>query len=358
MNWPTCPGCRFRWRVETIRKLAVALRVPTSTLLPHCEDGEDAFPDVAEAWEPVRRALAGQMPQPDEPATPEGVRAAMRDLAPRLTAHNYTAVRDVLPALVRDADTLNGEPAARQIHADILTTAGYLLTQTRQFDVAELTLGRAIDAASDRLDAAAAADTLVWLHLRQGRLAKARQTAAWWADEIEPRFSRATVIELVLWGRFLLDIVNAATRDNRPGEAEDALHLAAAAAARMGRDVRRHENSQCVFGPYTVACIRAETRILNDQPDKTLAIAESMPASPPYPELVSRLRHKLDIANALARLRQYSEAVSAMQEVRDRAPEWLIQQRYARDILGRIIERRRTLTPDMRELADFVRVPY
>jgi len=103
-----------------------------------------------------------------------------------------------------------------------------------------------------------------------------------------------------------------------------------------------------------VAYIRAESCIIMGQPDKALAIAESLPADVPYPQLVSRLRHKLDIANAKAMLREYSEAIAIMQEVRERAPEWLVQQRYARDILGRIIDRRRTLTPEMRELADFV----
>lgn len=109
----------------------MALRVPTTKLLPVREDGEDALPDVAEAWEPVRRALAGGLPQPEEPVTPAGVRAAMRDLAPALAAHNYAAVRELLPALLRDADSLNGEPGARQVRAGILTTTGYLLTQTR-----------------------------------------------------------------------------------------------------------------------------------------------------------------------------------------------------------------------------------
>jgi hypothetical protein len=43
-----------------------------------------------------------------------------------------------------------------------------------------------------------------------------------------------------------------------------------------------------------------------------------------------------------------------IQEVRQRAPEWLMQQHYARDIVTRIIARRRTLTPEMRDLADFL----
>ncbi|SLH22259.1 Uncharacterised protein [Mycobacteroides abscessus subsp. abscessus] len=44
--------------------------------------------------------------------------------------------------------------------------------------------------------------------------------------------------------------------------------------------------------------------------------------------------------------------------MRATAPEWLVQQRYARDILGAVVEGRRTLTADMRELADFIRLEY
>jgi transcriptional regulator with XRE-family HTH domain len=351
-------GEREDIRVETALKLARALRVPTSSILARDTSADDTpAQDIEEAWGPVRRALAGHGPQPDEEATPGGVIAAVRDLAPALGDHQYSAVRDILPALLRDADVLDGGHDARRAHADLLTTVGYLLTQTRQFGVAEMTLNRAIDAAADRLDAAAAADTLIWLYLRQGRLSEALATAARWSDDIEPRFSRATVRELMTWGRFLLDITNAAVRDNRPGEAEDALQLAGAAAARMGREVQRHPNSQMVFGPITVAYIRAETRMLTGQPDATLKIAEGLPTTPPFPGLVSRLRHRLDVANAYAQTRRYPEAVAVLSEVRQRAPEWLAQQHYARDILGRVVDRRRTLTSEMRDLADAVALP-
>jgi transcriptional regulator with XRE-family HTH domain len=352
-------GEREDVRMETALKLATALRVPTSALLlrdhPEAEDGP--VTGTQEAWAPVRRALAGHGPQPDEEATAAGVIAASRDLAPALSGHHYSAVLTVLPALLRDADALDDGRDARKARADLLTTTGYLLTQTRQFPVAEMTLNRAIDAAGDRIDAAAAADTLVWLYLRQGRLIEALQTATRWADELEPRFSRATVHELMTWGRFLLDITNAAIRDNRPGEAEDALDLAAAAAARMGREVQRHPNSQMVFGPVTVAYIRAEARVLTGHPDAALKIAGSLPGAPPFPGLVSRLRHRLDVASAHAQMSRYPDAVAVLQDVRQRAPEWLPQQHYARDIMARVIDRRRTLTPEMRELADFVGVP-
>jgi transcriptional regulator with XRE-family HTH domain len=347
-------GERDDIRMETARKLATALRVPTTTLMPRREDDGDTYPDTAADWEPVRRALAGRMSQPEDQPTPAGVRDAMRGLGPALTSHHYAAVKDVLPGLIRDADALGQEPEARKVRSGVLNTAGYLLTQTRQFDIAELTLARAIDTAGDRFDAAAAADTKLWLYLRQGRLAEARQFAAHWMDETEPRFSRATVLELITWGRFLLNMTNAAVRDACPGEAEDALCLAAAAAARIDREVRRHNSSQCVFGPVTVAYIRAESYVIMEQPDKALTVAEALPEKVPYPQLVSRLRHRLDIAHAKAMVREYGEAFVILQAVRARAPEWLVQQRYARDVLTLIIKRRRTLTADMRELADFI----
>jgi hypothetical protein len=56
-------------------------------------------------------------------------------------------------------------------------------------------------------------------------------------------------------------------------------------------------------------------------------------------------------------MRQYAEGIAVLQEIQVSAPEWLVHQRYARDILGRVVQRRRTLTPEMRALADAVRLP-
>lgn len=121
-------GERTDIRVETALKLAASLRVPTSSILQRgaVPDDEPA-PGIEEAWEPVRRALAGQASQPDEEATTAGVIAAARDLAPALGDHQYSAIRDILPALLRDADALEDGRDARRVHADLLTTVGYLL---------------------------------------------------------------------------------------------------------------------------------------------------------------------------------------------------------------------------------------
>ena len=67
-----------------------------------------------------------------------------------------------------------------------------------------------------------------------------------------------------------------------------------------------------------------------------------------------RCRHRLDVANAHVQLRQYPAAVTVLRQLRTDVPEWLVHQRYARDILSTLISRRRTLTSDMRNLANYL----
>jgi transcriptional regulator with XRE-family HTH domain/alkylhydroperoxidase/carboxymuconolactone decarboxylase family protein YurZ len=338
-------------RLETVRKIATALRVQTSTLLAR-PGTIDADRQTVILWEPVRRALFGPAPEPEEAPTVEGVEAALRAVRPAVAANRYAEVSAVLPRLLRDAEALSGD--ARHVRSRALNLTGWLLVQTRQWEPAFTTLNLAMDAAGDRLDAAAAADTLCWSLLRQGKIDSARALATRWADDIEPRFSRATQAELSMWGRLALRMANTAIRDARPGEAEDATRLAKAAAERIGREVAADESTTRTFGPATVAMIRAENAAINGQPDKVLRIARTIPRGIMHPNSASRRRHQLDIAYAHAQLRQDPAAIGVLGQLRAEAPEWLVQQRYARDILGSVIKRRRTLTEETRELADFL----
>jgi transcriptional regulator with XRE-family HTH domain len=340
-------------RLETLRKIGTALRVRTSALMA-TPDIEDADQQTVDIWEPVRRALFGPAPELEEPPTVEGVQAALTAVKPAVAANQYSEVRVILPRLLRDAEALNG--SARQVRSQALNLTGWLLVQTRQWEAASTTLNLAIDAADNRLDAAAAANTLCWSLLRQGQLSNAREMATQWADDIEPRFSRATPAELSVWGRLMLGVTNAAIRDARPGEAEDALRLARAAADRVGREVASDASTTRTFGPVTVAMINAENAAICGNAEKVLKIAEAIPRDVLHPGSASRCRHRLDVANAYAQLKQDPAAVAVLQQLRADAPEWLIQQRYARDILGSVIKRRRTLTQDIRELADFLRL--
>jgi hypothetical protein len=56
-------------------------------------------------------------------------------------------------------------------------------------------------------------------------------------------------------------------------------------------------------------------------------------------------------------LRQYPEAFDVLLQLAQEAPAWLQNQPMAKDLLAAIIGKRRTLTPQMREVADAIRLP-
>ncbi|MEY9844368.1 transcriptional regulator with XRE-family HTH domain [Streptacidiphilus sp. BW17] len=353
-------GERQDTRLETVRQLAVTLRVPTTRLIVDAHE-ETAGTATVDRWAPVRQALLGPPQRPgdmNEAPTVVGVQATLDAALPLFSGDRLSELGKLLPTLLRDADEVAGMgPEGRAVRARLLHLTGWLLTQTRQFDAAEEALERALDEAPDRVQAATTVSTMCWLLLRRGRLADARQLATQWADETEPRLSKATPAELSAWGWLLLRASAAAIRDAREGEADDTLRYARTAALAMGREYAPKHDFLQTFGPLTVELKRAENAMIDDKPDLVLQLAARLPTGGLRPTSNNRNRHLLDVANAHTRLRRYGEAVSVLTQISHEAPEWLPNQRYARDILGLVIARRRTLTPDMRALAEAVQLP-
>jgi hypothetical protein len=230
------------------------------------------------------------------------------------------------------------------------------MSHTWQFDAAADAVRLATDDAGDPHVRMGAADQQCWGLIRAGRLAETRDLATRLAGEAEPRLSRATPDDLAAWGRLLIRASTAAARDNRPGEAADVLKYAKAAAVACGADIRVAATPWDLFGPASVAVIEVENAVIRERPEEALAAAEQLRAAmfavPRY-----WYRHRLDVARAYVMLRRHADAVQVLEEIRQAAPEWLVQQRYARDILGLVRERRRTLTAEMRLLADAVGMP-
>ncbi|WKX70535.1 helix-turn-helix domain-containing protein [Streptomyces sp. XD-27] len=352
-------GEREDTRLETVRRLASALHVPTTHLMALSRD-ENGDSSADDQWEPVRRALLTPVSADglDEPPTAAGLRQALDSALPLFSGDRFAELSVILPPLLRDADALaQNDLEGRSVRARILQLSGWLLTQTRQFEAAQVALDRSLDAPTDRLHSATTVSTMCWLLLRRGRLTEARDLATRWADEVEPRLSRATPAELSAWGWLLLRMSAAAVRDNLPGEAEDAIRLAHSAAVAMGREYAPEGDFLRAFGPVTVALKRTENAMVVDRPDLVLKLAAKVPTEGLRPTSNNRNRHLLDVANAHTRTRQYAEAVDVLSGIRATAPQWLPNQRYARDIVSTIIARRRTLTPEMRILADAVGVP-
>ncbi|MFJ1644005.1 helix-turn-helix domain-containing protein [Streptomyces sp. NPDC088258] len=346
-------GDREHTRLETLHKLAVALRVPTMRL-SHGPRTEGPPAGAEEQWKAVRRMLErppGTAVLGDEPPTVSGVSQALTDLTdnPYYGQDRFRELALLLPPLMRDAEALSSE--GREIRARVMQFVGFLMVSTRQFEAADLALTRAMDDSSGRLEAAAAANTRCWLLLRLGKLDEALALAEKWADETEPRISRATPGELSMWGVLLLRMSGAAIRNNQPGKAMDALRFAKAAAIALGRERVIAADSVSTFGPIRVQLMRVENAGVLDRPDAVLTLARQVPRSALRPTSGSRNRHHLDVADALAKTGHYADAFERMAALSQKAPEWLPNQPYGRRVLKRIVEGRRTLTPEMRAMA-------
>ncbi|GAA0934698.1 MULTISPECIES: helix-turn-helix domain-containing protein [Streptomyces violaceusniger group] len=345
-------------RLETAYKLARALRVTTTCLIQR--DAEQADAATLDLWAGVRQALQAPprtAPLEDEP-TVKGVRATLDGALPLFSSDRFADLAEVLPQLIRDADAVAEAGAdGRALRARLLQLTGWLLTQNRQYAAAAEALDRSLDEENDRLQGATTVSTQSWLLLRQGQLAQARELAVRWADEVEPRMSKATPAELSAWGWLLLRISAAAVRDHRAGEATYALRLARSAAVALDSEYAPGADFLRAFGPVTVALKRTENAAVSGKPDRVLKLAEGISKGGLRATSNNRNRHLLDVASAHATMRNYSESMSILSGINNSAPEWLSQQRYARDIMGQVIGRRRTLTPEMRSLADAVGLP-
>lgn len=347
-------GTLGQLRLETTRRLAIALGV-TTTALADPVPRPPGEPRDEGAWAATRAALlsparAGAA----DPVTERGT-AGLLLLAVKLYHDNkYERLARVLPLLLRDV-----RGASPLLRSRTMQLAGSVMIQTRDHDAARAALSQSMadaEATGSDLDAASIVVTRCWLLLVEGRLSEVRGMAAAWADRVEPRLSQATSPEISTWGWLLLRGAAAAIRDNRPDEAADMMRLAEAAAVAAGNERGGYQQYWTNFGPATVAMKRVENAMVDGRPDVALKLAARVPRGL-GPTSDNRNRHLLDVAAANAELRRYDDAVAVLRQLRDEAGPWLAEQRMAQGILGRIVHRRRTLTPDMRDLAAAIRLP-
>ncbi|RKN40388.1 helix-turn-helix transcriptional regulator [Streptomyces hoynatensis] len=348
-------------RMETLHRLARVLDTTTTALLtePAVDDPSADGHSTPPQWHGVQDALTDTATDVAEAPTLRGVQELAEAAVRAYRSTDYDALAVLLPGLIRDSHTLAEiTPQGGPLRVRALTMAGRLMTQTRQYAVADTALSRAMHYAPDTPFAVAAVDLRCWLLLRRGRVEEVLELVAQWADQIEPRFPRATPTELSLYGWLLLRGAAAAGRDNRPDEAKGMLRLAEAAAVAAGRP---HQLRQLGFiHTFSVSAVRmqrAEYAMVRDRPDDVLRLSAQVGVEQMSPTSGSRNRHLLDVANAQTRTRRYGPAVETLMSIYGNAPQWLPHQRYARDIVRSIVERRRTLTPEMRQLAGVVRLP-
>lgn len=347
-------GERDDMRMDTVRKLAVALECPLTVLIgpnpvpPESRDGE--------IWDLTREAIT--MPRNAirlDPAEERGLGESLTTAVRLYHDNEYEDLARILPKLIEE-----GQSASPLLRSRILQLAGSVMVQTRQLRTARTALQQSLaeaEATGDVLDAASAVITLCWLLLVERQFDQVRTLATRWADRVEPRLSVATEQEISTWGWLLLRGSAAAIRDNRPDEADDMMRLAQAGAVAIRRESAGYHQYWTTFGPATVAMKRVENAVVDDRPDLALRLAREVPPGL-RPTSDNRNRHLLDVASAHLELRRYDASFEVLQQLSREARPWLIEQRMARDLLGQMIAKRRTLTEDMRTLADIIKVDY
>src|SRR5260370_37323259 len=155
-------------RLETLHKLAIVLRVPTSALAAGPDAARPEQADVEE-WAPVRRALEGFTGgEPAEEPTLEGLKQGGPLAVAAVLDSRYGELQVILPALLRDADTLvavsvNGtEAEARRLRAQIRQLTAYMIGPKWEFTPASGAIQLAIHHASHRITPTAAGGWKSW----------------------------------------------------------------------------------------------------------------------------------------------------------------------------------------------------
>ena len=364
---------RTSTRMATLRQLAQALSVKTTDLM---QTGPVRAPLAAEA-DPdgilaIRRVITpalglGQVASvaDEEAPTITGVRRSVREGNRLYQGDNYAATLAALPGVLTEAAQLaelsDGDAAltASAVQAQAYQLAGSTLIQLRYDDLAYQALARAIDLAERSGDqglAASAVVSLCWLLLRQHRFDEAEDTALATADAVEPSFRHATTSQLAVWGWLLLRGSAAAVRNNRTPEAAEMIRQAKAAAVLVGREVVDYHEYWTTFGPTTVAMKEVENSMVLGEWGRALELSTRITV-PARSTSNNRNRHLLDRASAHTEQRDYTPAAEILLGIKHTAPEWLRYQRYARDITATLVTRRkRGLSPELVELADFLAV--
>jgi transcriptional regulator with XRE-family HTH domain len=363
-------------RMATLHKLAQPLGVLTTALVGDAteattqrdpDDDELGLLDLRRVLTPAR-GLAGfaVADDLDGPLTLDGVRSSLRYTDELYHRDKYRGVLQALPPLLTEArlvaETSTGDDQghAYGLLAGAYRMAGKTLLQLRRLDLAHIALASALDAAERSSDpnraGASAVRTMCWLLTRQGRFADAEQLAVATADEVEPRLSRATPGQLANWGWLLLYASGAAARDNRPDDARAQLDTAAAAALRLGQlpPIEYEDVEMGGFSTPKVAMMRVEAAVVAGEPGQALDLAEQVePSTAPTPSC--RYRHRLDVAWSHLATGGNAKAGEVLMDLGRKAPSWMRQQRYARDLVGELAAtRRRAMGEELSELTALV----
>jgi transcriptional regulator with XRE-family HTH domain len=271
-------------------------------------------------------------------------------------ASQYAAVDAVLPRLGHEVEQAVDEaPPARDQDAGALLSRTYavqawvLIKQDlpAQAEAAASAALRAATGVDHLILAAAAMRCLGEVHMRAGRHRVACDLAVE-AGELVGRSGDSSEDALVVSGAAYLSAAMACARAGDRSAAEQLLDAAEACAARLGRDL----SGVAVFGPSNVDIHRVA--IAMDLGDPVAALQHAEQARPQMPSgFEERMgRYLIDLGRAHAARQRDDDALHALLEAEEVAPEEVRTHPLARSVVVDLLSReRRTRTPDLRSLA-------
>lgn len=245
---------------------------------------------------------------------------------------------ELLPMLEEGARRASGRGAARwfEVLAWAYQAASSALAVLGDADACWVAADRAMMAGERARSSAlvvSGAHRLVLSFLRTGRVAQARLVADRTLETLAPEVESGPAPLLSLWGALHLALAVAAARDNDREAAREHLRQAGEAADKVG-DGRNDFHSE--FGPANVGVHRVAVAIELGDAGAALDAASRVDVSQLSAE--RQARFLINVARAHAQRRRPVEAVRALGDAEQLAPEYLREHRVARSVVRDLVD--------------------
>lgn len=244
------------------------------------------------------------------------------------------------PLLRSAAARLREQPAGEQAEAwgylaDSYRMCAYVANLLGVRDLAYAAIGhaqRAADTAADELRQALVTSGRSWVLMRDARMTDALNLAQQSAEQIEPRYSKATPEQLTVYGSHINFAAVVASRMGDKERAADYLSLSHATGARMQREVRAHGT---LFGPISASTQAVGINVSLGQTGKALALIDSIHETNTLTDAAQN-RYQLDKAMALADAKLWDQSLDTLEGALRRSPQWARHQALPQVILSKV----------------------
>jgi hypothetical protein len=296
-----------------------------------------------------------------QPPDPQALRRKLSATWRAFQHSDYSALATRLPGLLDEATLAraalddSAEPLTSEILSEALQLTAILLLKEGHSNLAWVAADRAMAAAEraqSDLSIAGAARILAYALLESQHFEKARTLCLGAAARLEPRLNDRSPERISSHGALLLKAAMAAAmQDDRAGTAE-LLRAAETSAGRLGRDANYLWTA---FGPTNVAVHRVSAAV--ELGDAGAAIDHARQVRPhQLPVLERRAHHLIDIARAQGLRQRSDDALSALLEAEQMAPEEVHVSPQVRGLVADLLHRTPRHHAELRSLAHRVRV--